>query len=232
MLKDATAFRRTAAGIAMIAAAAGSVIFVALQPDLGGGSGERLGEIAANHGTATASALGFVVSQLFFFIAVLGMAHLVRTKAPILSNLGATFGVVGAFGHAVFGGAMLLTLEMAVEEADRAQMAALLDRFEGSVSMVFAAAGLLGTVLGTLLLAIALWRTRVMPRWIPAALVGFLVLEFAASSASRWASVAAGLLYLAALATLGFRVLAMTNEQWDETPARPEATAHALVRSA
>lgn len=232
MLKDSTTFRRTAAGIAMIAAAVASVIFVALQPELGGGSRERLDELAANHGTATASALGFVVSQLFFLIAVLGIAHLVRTRAPVLSNLGAVFGVLGAFGHAVFGGAMLLTLEMAVVEADPAEMAALLDRFEGGASVVFAAAGLLGTILAMLLLAIALWRTRIAPRWIPAALVAFLVLEFAASGVSRWASLAGGLLYLAALGTLGAQVLAMTDEEWDDARAQVASVRSALPEGA
>jgi hypothetical protein len=65
--------------------------------------------------------------------------------------------------------------------------------------MLFAAMGLLGTVLGLLLLAIGLLRSRAVAPWIPACLIGFLVVEFVGANLSSWASLAAAGLYAAAL---------------------------------
>jgi hypothetical protein len=65
--------------------------------------------------------------------------------------------------------------------------------------VIFMAAGLLGTVIGLVLLGIALFRARVVPRWIPVALWLFIITEFVLTNVSEWASPAAGLLYVAAL---------------------------------
>ncbi|MDO5735258.1 MAG: hypothetical protein Q4P15_02160 [Propionibacteriaceae bacterium] len=59
--------------------------------------------------------------------------------------------------------------------------------------------GLLGTVFGILVLAVGLFRSRVVPRWVPAALWLFLLLEFVGSSISEWAVLVSGVFYVVAL---------------------------------
>jgi hypothetical protein len=80
--------------------------------------------------------------------------------------------------------------------------------------MLFSLMGLAGTVIGLLLLAIAMFRTAVVPRWVPALLVAFLILEFAGSSLSSYASDVAGACYLIAFAALAVRLRRMPVEAW------------------
>ena len=70
------------------------------------------------------------------------------------------------------------------------------------------AMGLLGTVLGLILLG----RRPVpvpasVPRWIPVSLWAFVVMEFAGTGFSEWASPAAGLLYLAAFTGIAIELV-------------------------
>lgn len=115
--------------------------------------------------------------------------------------------VVGGFGHAVFGGIGLSQLAMA-GSPETAAMGKVIDSIESGPAVAFMAMGLLGTVLGLLLLGIALFRSRLVPRWIPVALWAFLVVEFVGTALSEWASPAAGALYLAAFGALALQLIA------------------------
>lgn len=124
---------------------------------------------------------------------MVGVAWLARESSR-LAMTGGTLAVLGGFGHAVFGGAMMVTVLMARDVADRPVMAGLLADIESSPLLVpFMAAGLLGTVLGILFLGVALWRSRVVPRWVPLVLWAFLVVEFVGANLSEYATYVAGL---------------------------------------
>jgi hypothetical protein len=94
-----------------------------------------------------------------------------------------------------------------LDDAGRAQYAAALDRTYDSPVMLFAAMGLLGTVLGLALVAIGLLRSRAVAPWIPASLIAFLVVEFVGSNLSNWASLAAVALYAAAMLGIAVAVI-------------------------
>jgi hypothetical protein len=148
---------------------------------------------------------------------------MVAPRAPRLAWLGGVLAVLGGFGHAVFGGVVLTQLALATDTANRAAMGEVVGRVESGPAVAFMAMGLLGTVLGLLLLSIGLFRTRVVPRWVPAALWAFLVVEFVGTGLTEWATPAAGVLYLAALsgaalALLG-RVRASASPQQEVTVA-------------
>ena len=87
------------------------------------------------------------------------------------------------------------------------------------------AAGLLGTVIGLVLLGIALFRSRAVPRWIPVALWLFIFTEFVLTNFSDWASPAAALLYVAALTGIAVQLVrsdASVRQPGDElVPATP-----------
>ncbi|MGZ4594634.1 MAG: hypothetical protein ACXV3C_12275 [Actinomycetes bacterium] len=202
-------FYRTVAAGSLVATAGLSVVSVALQPDVSGSGRDQLAAIDAAGATAAISVATFVLAQLFFAPGVLAIAHLLRQRSARLGSAVAILAFVGAFGHTVIGGVRLLSVTMAGSDrgADRAVLGRALDDFLGSPAMMFAVLGLAGTVLSTLLLAIGLWRAGLGARWVPAALVGFLVLEFAAGGLTRWASLGAAALYLAAFVALAGTLL-------------------------
>lgn len=220
---DPAAARRDCAALALVATAVLSAVSNATAPEFPTGYAARLAAIDEAGARAWVSSTAFVLAQLPFVVAVLGIGHLLRERAPRLSFVGTCLASLGAFGHAVFGGIALVTVSMAQGAAERARMAALLEDVESSPAMAFAAIGLLGTVLGLVVLAVGLWRTRVAPRWVPALVGAFLVVEFAGSAVTEWSFQAAAVLYLIAFVALARIVRAMPAESWDPGQSSSEA---------
>jgi len=195
-----------------------SVASVILAPDLPADFADRIRSIGDAGVTATASAVTFTLAQLPFLVAVVGIGAMLRQSTPRLAAAGATLAVLGGFGHTVFGGIALVQLAMADDLANAAVHGEVLERVESSVAVVFMALGLLGTVLGLLLLSIGLWRAQAVPRWIPATIWAFLVVEFVGSGLSETAAYVASLCYLVAFGGLAAGVLRADVERPVEAP--------------
>lgn len=220
-MKDPAVFRRTVGVIGLVGAVITSAIWSLLEPAFPAGYAERLAAIE-DGGTSTAvSAAVFPLSQVFMLAAVLAIAHLIRRESPVMSNLGASLSVVGVLGHAVFAGSMLMTVTMAADSDNRDVYASVLEDFESSPFMAFAAAGLIGTVLGLLLLSIGLWRARVTARWVPATLWAFLVIEFVGSALSDYATYAALICLGLAFGELARVTWASPRLDWEVASAVP-----------
>jgi hypothetical protein len=198
-----------------------------VQPTFTGGAAQKLDAIESDPLRAGLSAVLFTVGQLPFLVAVVAIAGLVHARSPRLAGTGATLGVLGAFGHALFGGASLTYLLMAGDEAHRAQLSHLVERIESSPVMLTSVVGLLGTVLGLLALSIALFRTRVGPRWVGPVLWLFLLVEFVGSAVSHAAVIVSALLFLVAFIALARAVVAraVTDERADDDRPDPVVAA-------
>jgi len=213
-MKDTATFHRATAGLGLVTAAITSVLWTVLAPPFPPGYVERLAAIDEAGASATVSAFLFTASQLPMLAAVLGIAHLIRRGAPILSNLGGAFAVIGTLGHAVFGGVSLVTLAMAADVDNRVVYAGLVEDVESSPVMVFAAAGLVGTVLGLLLLSVGLWRARAVPRWVPVLVWLFLVVEFVGTALSDYATYVSGVCLLVVFGALAQHVWRTPATAW------------------
>lgn len=209
MLPD-TPSRRAAAVLSLLVSPVLALLFVALSPPFPDDPADRLAGFA--DGLApTVSAVAFTVLQLPMLVVFLAIGRLLLPRAPRLSAWGTALGVLGCFGHVVFGGLSMAYLVMAHDEANRAAYAGLLTDIEGSPVMVFAVLGLLGTVLGQLVQSIGLFRTRTGPWWVGPAVWAFLVLEFAVSNVAPLASYLAVLLLGAAFWALALEIRARSH---------------------
>lgn len=211
MVKIAT-MRRMGVAASLILAAVLSIVWVVLRPVADGSPAGQLAAITAAPGQATASTVAFVLAQLPFLLAALGIAHFIADRAPILATIGASLAVLGGFGHAVFGGVQLMQLGMAADTGNLEVYASLLSGALPWPLMVMMLAGTAGTVLGLLVFGIGLMRAKAGPRWVPYALWGFILVEFVGTGLTEWASLASGLLYLASFAALAVAV-------WHSPPA-------------
>jgi hypothetical protein len=209
------AYRRLAAGC-LVATALLSVVSLLTMPDWPDGFEALLATINDNPTTSQVSALTFALSQLPFLVAVVAIGGLVVPRHRILGSIGVALAVLGGFGHSVYGGVIMTQLAMAEDTANHAVHADLLTDLESSPLVLFMAMGLVGTVLGLLLLAIGLWRAHATPSWVPAALVLFLVAEFAGSAVTDWAAYASSVLYVAAFT--GIAVTIWQRPGVDTTP--------------
>ncbi len=213
-LNDGALLRRDLAAAALVTTSLLALLSVALQPDFPTGHAARLAALDDAGQRGAVSAVAFLLQQLPFGVALLGLGHLLRRQAPRLSSAGVLLGCLGAFGHTVFGGLSMVYLLMSTDVAHRSVYAALYGRIESSPVMIFALLGLAGTVLGLLLIAIAMFRTGVVPRWVPGLLVAFLVLEFAGSGISTYASSVAGACLMIAFFALAVQVHRMPVAAW------------------
>lgn len=205
---------RAAVAGSLVLAAVLTAVSVLLMPDFSGGQADRLAAIAAAPGTATVSAMGFTLAQLFLAVGVVGVAHLLADRTPVLAWTAATLVVLSCFGHAVYGGVNTIMLSMAQDLSAVDVHAEVLARNEQGVGLPFMAAGLLGTVLGLLVLAVALWRGRLGPRWVGPALALWVVVEFVGNSFSEWAGYASGAIYAVVLIALAVEVWRSAPQRW------------------
>ena len=215
-------FARATVAASLVVGATLTVVSILLMPDFSGGLDESLKAIAAAGSTATISALGFTFSQLFLAVGLVGLAHLLRDRVPVLAALGGTIALLGAFGHAVYGGVNVVMLLMAQDLGALDTHVAVLERGEQGLAIPFMAAGLLGTVLGFILLGVAVWRAGLGPRWVGPAMIFWVVLEFVGSSLSEWAGYASGVLFAVIFGTLAVAVLRSSIAHWT-TAAEAEA---------
>jgi hypothetical protein len=223
-MKNPATFRRTAAAVGLVTTALLMIVSTVLAPPFPGNFTDQLAEIDQAGSAAAVSAFAFALAQLPFIVGMLGVGHLLRDRAPLLSNIGTTLAVVGGFGHSVYGGVTMVQLDMAADAANRAVHVEILEQLESGPTVAFMAMGLLGTVLGILLLSIGLFRSRVVPRWVPVALWAFLVVEFVGSNFSDWASSASGVLYVGSLAAIALTIWRSPAAVWQTRSATADAT--------
>lgn len=197
---------RTAAA-ALVTSAVLLAVSSLTQPDVTGGAAQKLAAIDDAGGRAVVCAVLFAVAQLPLAVALVAVGGRLRPRAPRLAAIGTTLAVLGAFGHALFGGVSLTYLLMASDTANHAVYAQLVSDIESSPVMLTSVVGLAGTVLGLLLLSIALFRSGVGPRWVGPVLWAFLVVEFVGTSMSRYASFVSAVLLVLAFGALARTML-------------------------
>ncbi len=176
-----TAVRRVGFGLSMIFAPLLWLASSALGPPhrVSRHLADPLPHIAADPDRFLAFTLVGMLSLALLVPAVLGVAHVLRERRPILALSGAALVLVGTLSSAVVHGIQLVQHQMIDAAADREQMVALLQRVEGGIALKVIFAGLLvGLFLGWVILSIALFVTHVAPRAIPVAILASLMVNF------------------------------------------------------
>lgn len=200
-----TAVRRVGFGLSMIFAPLLWLVSSALGPPhrVSQHLADPLPHIAAAPDRYLAFNLVGVLSLALLVPAVLGVAHLLRERRPILAVSGAALVLVGLLSSAVIHGIQLVQHQMIDVAADREQMVALLQRVEGAIALKVILAGLLvGLFFGWVILSTALLVTRVVPTAIPVLILASLMVLFVKPDLE----IVSRLFFLIGLGWLGFLV--------------------------
>jgi hypothetical protein len=152
--------------------------------------------------------------------ALLGITRLLRERAPRLALAGGLLAQFGALVSLVDSGNQLVVWQIGAPGADRAQMVALLTRLDAAAgaSVLFSVGGL-AIVVGMVLLAVGLARTRTAPVWAAACLPLGTIVNIAGFAAGSRAAVGASCVILLA----GFLPLARLTAPRASAASAPRA---------
>ena len=117
-----------------------------------------------------------------FGVSFSAIATLIRQRGATVATSAAVLGAIGAFCGAIANVLVGFNLASAVGPHSTPQSAAtfLVTTFTSSVGQLFLLGYLLGLAVALILVVIAVWRSRCMPRWIPfVLLVAWEVAAFA-----------------------------------------------------
>jgi hypothetical protein len=219
-INDASNFRRTVAGLCLIAAPAALGAALLIHP--GEGEAGLVGSIAENPGRIQAASLLIILSTVLFVPALMGILNLVRGRGVILVHIGVGLMLIGVIGHAVWSGFQVVLAALTQSNLDQAQLAATI---EGSgpppALIVIMVMFLVGFFLGLVVLATGLWRSRAVPRWVPVGLILVAASDFVLPGGKIFAAIGVALA-VACFGAIGLKLLAMSDEDWEREHAPAE----------
>ncbi|HYE15107.1 MAG TPA: hypothetical protein VD968_11745 [Pyrinomonadaceae bacterium] len=167
------------------------------------------------------------LSFFFFAVGALGLVHLLRGRADGSSLVGGALTLAGCLSGASLTTAVLILMTIQEGGLDPAALQTIeraLNQFGGYRAIVLCP--LPGPLFpaGLLILAVALWRKRVVPAWAALAFAAGAILFPAGRAAGVvWAFWVCDVLLSVSLGYIGWHVLTMTAEEWERRPeARPE----------
>jgi hypothetical protein len=210
----------------LIAAPLVGLVGALLLPQYTDGLDEELANISAH--TERWLAGNFLVLLSFFLMvpAVLGLLNLLRERSVALGHVGAALALLGIFFHGAIIGYSLVEAPLVESGFERARVVEFTTRMYESSAFIMILAPFVGFSLGMTILAVALWRAKVVPVWISVLIVMGLLSEFVGTDA-----LSPELLYaflLVGLGWLGLKVLRTPDEQWSG-PSRAASEAGRMV---
>jgi hypothetical protein len=213
---DPARFAKVALGGSMIGSGVLGLAAALVWPVIKSDDAAQLGVIAQHPSRFYLCTVLILASSMLLVPALIGLMRLSAERAPRLTNIGGTLSIFGALVAVGDSMTQLVTWQMVGHGADRAQMAALLHRFDNvaGASVVFSLGGI-AIVVGMVLLSLALYRSRAVPAWAAAGLVAGTLVEMAGFMApSVGVLIVGSVVMLVPLCWIGWRVLA------DESPVR------------
>ena len=220
-LSDPRGFRKTVAGVCMIAAPALVVFTEIIHPKEDSDEAKWLAEVSANAGRQYWAHLLGLFALALAIPGILGVMHMLKARRPALGHVGAGLALLGVVSLAVVVGTEFVVWQAAkAPGTDTAAMTALLGRMNDSGGILLLYLLALTFPLGLLVLGIGLYLARAAAAW-EAALVAIpwavgIVSEIAYGP--RIIPIVTSILFLIGLGSIGRRVLTESDEEWEQTP--------------
>lgn len=212
-INDANDFRRTGAGLCLIAAPIAGLASALITPRFAGGMGEELAAISEHTGRWLVGEALNLITFFLFILAVLGILHLLRHRSVVLGHVGGGLVLLGAFFHGAIIGFALVEVPLVESGGDRDQMITFANQMYENTAFTMILLPFLSFFLGWVLLAIALWRARITPLWVVATFAVAPLSEFFGPEAVSPELMFA--LFLVAFGYVGLKVLRLSDKGWE-----------------
>jgi hypothetical protein len=212
---DSRSFGRSLSAISLVATPLILFLGALIGPDLGDNTGEELTKISDNEATYIIGGLLFLIAPLVLIPGMVGTIRLMRRRRVTLGQVGAALILIGGLSTIAFYGYGLVEYVAATESGlDHAQMAKLFDAAEDTaLNVPFIVLFFIGLIVGSVLLGVALWRSRVVPIWSPIALVVSTVINFGGEN--KWIAVISFALLFVALLPIAQKILSISDDDWE-----------------
>jgi len=218
-LSDSHHFRKTIAGMCMIAAPVLLLVGMVIHPERKDDVGAQLGVVADNMDAWFAAHLILAISLVLAVPAVLGLMHMLREREVALGHVGGGLAMVGLLATT---GVVAIDGFVGWQAAasPSAEMTALFERVTETAGVVIPFFVMsLGFAVGMLFLAAGLYRARAVQSWTAAMLgVGSIVLAVGGMAASDVLSIVGAAVLMVGFVQVGRMVLAESDEDWEHTP--------------
>ncbi len=220
-MSDSRRFSRSLAAVGLFLGPLLFFLGTLVDPAWGDDEAAYLDAVAGAPGRYLLAGALWTIGSLLFIPGVLGVMKLMRGKGITLGQVGAglmAMGLILFSSNLAFYSADVVLAQF----ADRPAAAALSEAIEADAvgSGFFMVTFLGGIVLGSILLAVALFRRRIVPVWSPALLVASTVLGFFGET--QMLSALSLLILVAGFAPLGQKIWSLSDEawaQWEPLPA-------------
>jgi hypothetical protein len=220
MLSNSHHFRKTVAGMCMVAAPLLLLVAAIIHPAVKTDEAAQLAVVADHTNAwylAHLLAFGAVVLAL---PAVLGLMHMLREREVAFGHVGGALALIGLIGTAAVVAVEFVVWEMVRGGANRTDMTALLHRIThdaGTLVPIYIVS--LGLGIGFLALAMGLYRARAVQSWMAAFIaIGGLVLDLSGIVSSVALFIVGAAFLFVGLGSVGRMVMSETDAEWDHTP--------------
>jgi hypothetical protein len=232
-LSDTRRLSRIGLGVCMVAAPLLLAASDLVDPADSDNDAKYVAQVAAHHKAHWLAGFLMLLGAVALLGAVVGVAHLVRTRKPALANVAGPIAAAGAMAMAGWA-VVTMGVDTAIARGpDRSAMVALYHDTSNSSDVAPNVILFVLMILAVIALAVGLYRARVVPR--PLAVLLGLSMPALFAGESGAAQVIASLLFIAGMGGVGVTVLKRSDDEWEsgampamETPpAAPEAPAAA-----
>lgn len=218
-LSDSHHFRKTVAGMCMVAAPLLLLVGMIIHPERKSDVGDQLAVIAGEMDAWFAAHLIVALALVFAVPAVLGLMHMLREREVAFGHVGgglAMLGLLATTGVVAIDG--FVGWQAAAQPSG--EMTALFERVTETTGIVVPFFVMsLAFAAGLLFLAAGLYRARAVQSWTAAMLAaGAVVFAVGNAAASDLLSIVGAAVLLVGFVQVGRMVLSESDEDWEHTP--------------
>ena len=215
-LTNASSFRRTACGLCLLVGPLLLLLANVFDPSGGSGDDDReyISALKDDPDMAQLSTALWIWGFALMAIGIIGVVHVIRRRGVVLANIGGALALLGM----IFFVALVTTTVNEINQAEHLDLdtaVALSNDIEDYwVAFVVLVPALLGTLIGFILLAIAIIRSG-LTHIAAGVLIIVGIVAVVVSDTSQVGSIVANALLLAGWGLVGLRLLGMKDEEWD-----------------
>jgi Domain of unknown function (DUF4386) len=211
-ITNASAFRRRAGAMAIIGLFCLLLASTLLEPTDSHADSDQLRAAAAHPGAMQASAWCEILAGVLAPVVVITLMHVVRRRGVVLAHVGGILGILGSVGGTMIGLHSLFIVALAGDGGGTGKaVLTRLDHIASGIPVLFFALPVALAVL-----AVADVRARLAPRWVIPVAVLFVLADFVPAPGAEIVQLVLG---MAAFGRIAYRILAMSDAEWESGPA-------------